>query len=296
MSEGFDILATASLTIDKDRCQECHKKKIKCTGKGPPCSTCADSNLECIYPVRDKKTKVGQRYLDKLEAENKRLAALVSTLSTPGATPAAEQTPPEPRADNADRNPLIEERPWFVSFKNVDLPIHIGEAADAAFATRLRQAASSTLVSHLPRVHYMSDDTLRAFADTPTEWPSASQLRFLVDAALKTICKNWHISRRSVIQEDVQRLIQDPSSCDWLLQCRIWALLAIGEAFSSRCVLPGEPFPGSKYWARAMQLAHMPCERPKLDLVEVHLLMVSSLLKPNPNNRLTASRHYTLRR
>ncbi len=234
-----------------------------------------------MYPLRDRKLKVSQRHIEKLEAENKRLSALVSSLSTPGATPAPEPINVEPRADNADRNPLIEERPWFVSFKNVDLPIHIGEAADAAFATRLRQAASSAPVSHLPRVHYMSDDALRAFADVPIELPSASRLRFLVDVSLKTTSKNWHISRRSVVLEDVRRLIQDASSCDWLTKCRMWALLAIGEAFSSRCVLPGEQFPGARYWARAMQMAHMPCERPKLDLVEVYLLMVSNAARSN---------------
>lgn len=169
---------------------------------------------------------------------------------------------------------MIEERPWFLSFKNVDLPIHIGEAADAAFATRLRQAASSTTVSHLPRVNYLSDDAIRAFEDTPVELPSASRLQFLVDVALKTISRNWHICRRSAVLEDVRKITQDWKSCDWLVRCRIWALLAIGEAFSSRCVLPNEAFPGSRYWAKAMHLAHMPSERPKLDVVEVNLLMV----------------------
>lgn len=261
--------------LESQSCLECHKKKIKCNGQGPPCSTCAELSIECTYPVRDKKTKVGQRYLDKLEAENKRLAALVSSLSTPGASPAA-QSPAEPRADNADRNPLIEERPWFLSFKNVDLPIHIGEAADAAFATRLRQAATLTTVSHLPRVNYLSDDALRGFADTSSDLPNVSRLRFLIEVALKTTSRNWHICRKSVILEDVRRVVQDSGSCDWLAKCRIWALLAIGEAFSSRCVMPNESFPGARYWTKAMSLAYMPSERPKLDVVEVNLLMVGA--------------------
>lgn len=162
-----------------------------------------------------------------------------------------------------------------MSFKNVDLPIHIGEAADAAFATRLRQAVSIRPVSHLPRVHYMSDDALRTFAETPVQWPSASRLRFLIDVALKTVCKTWHIVRRSVVLDDVQKFLQNPSSCSWLVQCRISALLAIGEAASSRCVLPDAAFPGVRYWAHAVRMAHMPCERPRLEFVEIHLLMVS---------------------
>jgi proline utilization trans-activator len=81
--------------------------------------------------------------------------------------------------------------------------------------------------------------------------------------------------RRSRIDKDVDELLRDSDNCHWLTASRIWALMAIGDAFSSRCTLPGQPFPGSKYWARAMQLVHMMMERPRLCLVEVYLLLVS---------------------
>jgi proline utilization trans-activator len=162
-----------------------------------------------------------------------------------------------------------------MSFHATDLPIHIGEAADAAFATRLRQAASTKTVSHLPRVQYVGDDTLRSLSERPLEWPSASHLRFLVNVALKTVGKSFHIVRRSIILANVQQLCQDHSSCDWLTQCRLWALLAIGEAYSSRSALPNHPFPGTQYWARAMSMMSMPYERPRLQVVEIYLLLVS---------------------
>ena len=161
----------------------------------------------------------------------------------------------------------------------VDLPIYINETADAAFATRLRQTASTRPVNHLARVQYVEDDTLRSLSESSSSpsWPSSSRLKFLVNTALETACKTWHIVRRSRIDKDVEALLQDPSSCHWLNASRIWALMAIGDAFSSRCTLPDQPFPGSRYWARAMQLVHMTMERPRLCLVEVYLLLVSVL-------------------
>lgn len=162
-----------------------------------------------------------------------------------------------------------------MAHKASDLPIHIGEAADAAFATRLRQAASGSSVNHMPRVQYMTDDALRSLSDTsPVELPSASRLRYLIDVAMSTVCRVWHIVRRSVVNESVDKVLRDPSSCDWLSACRIWALLALGEAYSSRCVLPDTPFPGSKYFARAMAMIAVPSERPRLATIEIYVLLV----------------------
>ncbi|EME82523.1 uncharacterized protein MYCFIDRAFT_176068 [Pseudocercospora fijiensis CIRAD86] len=243
--------------------------------------------LECSYPVRDRKTKVGQRYLESLLEENKRLSALVSSIESPGATPSQKiAEAAAPRADNADRNPVLDERPWFMGINAVDLPIHIGEAADAAFATRLRQAASRKQVSHFPRVHYLADEALRALSENPPAWPSPARIQFLIDVALKTISKTWHIVRKSTILQDVQKLLTDPQQCNWLTKCRIWVLMAIGEGYSSRCTLPDQPFPGAQYWARAMQLTHMPAERPRLDLVEVYLLL--SFYAASMNRRHTS--------
>lgn len=239
---------------------------------------CAESTTECVYPVKDRKTKVGQRYLETILQENKRLSAIVSSINTPtsspGARPSADSA--EPRADNADRNPLIEERPWFMAHNASDLPIHIGEAADAAFATRLRQTASAKPVSHLPRIQYMSDDSLRSLTDRELQWPNASRMRYLVDVALNTVCKVWHIVRKSDITASVDSVIQTPDSFDWLSACRLWSVLALGEAYSTRCTLPDTPFPGSRYFAKAMAMSNIPNERPRLALVEIYILLVSA--------------------
>jgi proline utilization trans-activator len=197
-------------------------------------------------------------------------------LVSSGSTPPASRTPTAtPRADNADRNPVLEDHPWFMVHEAPDLPIYINETADAAFVTRLRQTASASPVTHIARVQYLKDDTLRSLSASLPQLPSSSRLRFLVHTALETACKTWHIVRRSRIDIDVDELLRDPDGCHWLSASRIWALMAIGDAFSSRCTLPGQPFPGAGYWARAMQLVHMVMERPRLCLVEVYLLLVS---------------------
>lgn len=72
----------------------------------------------------------------------------------------------------------------------------------------------------------------------------------------------------------VDDIVQTPNSTDWLSACRLWALLALGEAYSSRCTLPDVPFPGSKYFAKAMAMAHIPSERPRLALIEIYVLLV----------------------
>lgn len=220
---------------------------------------------------------IGPRYLDNVLEENRRLSAMVSGASTPAAPPPSEAITAHatPRADNADRNPVLEDHPWFMVHEAVDLPIYINETADAAFVTRLRQTASTRPVNHLARVQYADDDTLRSLSESPPAWPSASRLRFLINTAMETACKTWHIVRRSVIDKDVQSVLNNPDSCHWLTASRIWALMAIGDAFSSRCALPDQPFPGAQSWTRAMQLASMPMERPRLDLVEIFLLLAS---------------------
>lgn len=278
---------------DTFSCNACHKKKIRCSATGPPCTKCESLGIECVYPLKDRKVKVGEQYLRSLVEENQRLSSNVtsvdgsavlghalpvniasassrldhiSRLTTPSRTSTSAAD------DDADRNPIIEEQPWFVSINTNELPIHVGEAADAAFATRLRQTVGGTSVPHLPRVHYMSDEALQALQDP--QWPSASRLRFLVDVALRTICPRWHIVRRSVVLVKTQNLIRQPESCDWLTRCSIWALLAIGEVSSSRCAISTRDFPGAKYWIKAMSLISLPPERPRLEVIEIYLLLV----------------------
>jgi len=46
-------------------CTRCHDHKVKCTGETPKCRNChrAKEPQDCVYPVRDRKLSVPQRYM-----------------------------------------------------------------------------------------------------------------------------------------------------------------------------------------------------------------------------------------
>jgi hypothetical protein len=58
---------------------------------------------------------------------------------------------------------------------------------------------------------------------------------------------------------------------------KIWALFAIGEIRSRKCVTSSNGLPGMKYFAIASETIRLIHERPQLDMIETILLLVSSL-------------------
>lgn len=56
----------------------------------------------------------------------------------------------------------------------------------------------------------------------------------------------------------------------------MWALFAIGELRSSKCLSAGDSLPGVAYFAAASDAVRMINERPQLDVIETVLLLVSS--------------------
>lgn len=155
-------------------------------------------------------------------------------------------------------------------------PILIGEASDAAFATRFRQAISSARHNHLPRINYPTDERLLALSDIDCPWPFPSRARLLVNVALKYVTRCYHIVRRSQILEGLEQTIQNPHSSDSLLKSKLWALFAIGEMYSTRTAAAESNFPGMGYFARATRVLRIISERPRIDAVEIRLLLVCS--------------------
>ena len=49
------ILITQRLTMERQACDMCRKKKIKCDGKMPKCSHCINYKTECIFTQVEKK-------------------------------------------------------------------------------------------------------------------------------------------------------------------------------------------------------------------------------------------------
>lgn len=162
--------------------------------------------------------------------------------------------------------------------KVFNTPIFIGEAADAAWATRFRQAIidpQSRHAKHLPRVNYAQDQQLMHLADSDVPWPSPSRSRFLVEVSLKYVSRSYHVVRRSAVLENLEQSIHNPSWGGAIMRCKFWGLFAIGELYSTRSVPPGKDFPGMAYFAKASKMLGVLDERPSLDSIEIMHLLVS---------------------
>ncbi|KAK1634526.1 fungal-specific transcription factor domain-containing protein [Colletotrichum phormii] len=243
-------------------CRRCHSRKVRCSG-GQPCENCrqASKGIECTYPRRNRMVKVSQRYIDDLIAENQRLKSNDSI----GSQPRAANLLPDiavvaPVKETADSNataipaPSLDERPWFFDMNIPHTPILIGEASDAAFATRFRQAISSAESSHIPRVNYATDERLLALSDTDCPWPSPARARFLVGVALRYVSRCYHIIRKSSILDALEQTLQNPAESDSLLKSKLWAMFAIGAMYSTRSATSEKHFPGMGYFARATRI------------------------------------------
>ncbi|RSL56435.1 hypothetical protein CEP54_008854 [Fusarium duplospermum] len=244
-----------------------------------------------ISGKRQRKTK-STAYIDDLVAENQRLRNSRDTdtkvrpeLGAPDA-PIAPTTNGQAEATSTLQGTLLEERPWFFDMNVLHTPVLIGEASDAAFATRFRQAISEPGHSHIPRVNYAPDDRLLTLSDADCPWPIPSRARLLVNVALKYVSRCYHIVRKSQILEGLEQTIQNPHSTDSLLKSKLWALFAIGEMYSTRTAAKEKNFPGMCYFARATRVLRIISERPRIDAIEIRLLL--SFYSLALNRRYTA--------
>ncbi|KAI1009886.1 hypothetical protein LB503_011535 [Fusarium chuoi] len=236
---------------------------------------------------RQRKTK-STAYIDDLIAENQRLRQ-------DDAKPRPEPSIPDVSSTETSsslQGTLLEERPWFFDMNVLHTPVLIGEASDAAFATRFRQAISEPGHSHIPRVNYAPDERLLALSDQDCPWPIPSRARLLVNVALKYVSRTYYIVRKSQILEGLEQTILNPHSADSLLRSKLWVLFAIGEMYSTRTAAKDRNFPGMAYFARATRILRIISERPRIDAIEIRLLLVSLHLLHE--NKLTFQSFYSL--
>ncbi|KAI0010459.1 fungal-specific transcription factor domain-containing protein [Xylariaceae sp. FL0662B] len=283
-------------------CFLCHEKKVKCSGVRP-CQNCQQSDKadECSYPLRNRTIKVSQSFLDGLFQEIDRLKRQSVARSQSGDSHAMEnddidntnpppevtqQSLPSPRetrpetsvdaaGDETETSPAISIEPWFDSLNVFKSPVLIGEAADAAFATRFRQVITDPAVpepTHLLRLNYASNESLMLLADANTPWPGPSRARFLLEAAMKYIGRCYHIVQRHVAADGWEQISRDPSRGAPILRCRYWALFAIGELYTTKSIGAGG-FPGLAYFAQASKALGYLDERPEVESVELYLLL-----------------------
>ncbi|KAF5013319.1 hypothetical protein FDECE_669 [Fusarium decemcellulare] len=192
-------------------------------------------------------------------------------LQQPG-PPAIDQARPVPETGDAVRNPLLEDRPWFFSL-TPEMPILVEEAADAPFATRFRQELSGKSQRHIPRTENVKDEALTSLWSTPCAWPTPSKARFLVKAALNTICRRYYLVRRSTTLRLLEQVIHNPGICDMLSTCKLFVLFALGEVYSTRTSSAKTRLPGIEYYVYASRILRVISEQPRIDSVEVMLML-----------------------
>ncbi|KAJ5975047.1 hypothetical protein N7481_008754 [Penicillium waksmanii] len=257
-------------------CQRCHTHKIKCSGE-QPCTKCRNSGraAECTYVNRDRQIKVHESYLDQLAAENERLREQLSqSPATLSQSPHYNEDGHVSDGDAVVQNPMIGERGWFQPYDHSAPPIHIGEAACTAFATRLRQVLTQTRASHMPRIQYTPEATLYKLRDSTLEWPGLPQARLLIQIVVNQVSRVYHLFlRKSTIQE-LEDVYRKGSFDDPILKTKFFALFAMGEVYSARsntkleCGVPGAP-----YYVNAMTLIPILPERPSMTVIESLLIL-----------------------
>ncbi|KAK6086217.1 fungal specific transcription factor domain-containing protein [Seiridium cupressi] len=227
-------------------------------------------------------------YLEELLAENDKLRRLnPGNRSSDGNHSVAEAgrvaLDCSENSDGPLRNPLFGDRPWFHDTPGA--PILIGEAADAAFATRFCQTLSDGSVKHIQRISFPTDNTLLTLGAAACPLPTRGKARFLLKAAIGIVSQYYHIVLRSVVLGHLERFLHQPSGFDILLGSKMWALLALGELYTARSG-DMDNFPGLAYFAQANRALQMIQERPSLDSIEVLLLL--SLYNLSCNRRHSA--------
>lgn len=226
-----------------------------------------------MYPSRDRQIKLSEQYVEELLKE---IEHLRSSARDPAhaAAPVEESLESSIAVHEAVRNPLLEDRPWFHAVSSEHVPIHVGEAADAAFATRFRQTLAIGNTKHLPRMSHVQDDSLMLLSEAPFNWPSPARARFLVKVALSTVCQYYHIVRKSQVARTLEEAIKNNGNGDRVAICKLLALFALGEVYSAKHASMETTFPGLAYFAQARKMISIPAERPQMDTIEVALLLV----------------------
>lgn len=187
---------------------------------------------------------------------------------------------------DASAEQILEEIDWFAHTRTSDTPIWIGEISDAAFATRFRQfALSSQTPSHIPRTQFASDDVLRLLATTNPAWPTPPRARLLVQTALQFLWHSYHVVRRSDILSALNTFCsaQSNTGSSPITKAKIYAMFALGELRSSKCLSSSKGLPGLAYFAVASDAIRVINERPQLDVIETTLILVRSSMIHDPS-------------
>lgn len=181
------------------------------------------------------------------------------------------------------KNPLIEDKAWFVTDSASWQPIYIGEAACTAFGTRLRQFLNGNEpVAPLSRSKYSKHKAfLRMAAPAPRfEWPNRAYAHLLLKVALRFLGNDYHLMLRKSTIDRMQAIYDTQKLDDPVFVCKLFALFSMGEMYSNRRLgsTKGPDVPGTGYFVQAMSLTQDIHEEASVVYVEALLIIVSCFL------------------
>lgn len=185
----------------------------------------------------------------------------------------------DPDDEKPETSPAVSTGPWFDSMNIFKSPVLIGEAADAAFATRFRQVIAGPSIpepTHLLRLNHATNESLMSLVDVNVPWPSPSRAKFLLEAAMRYTGRCYHIVQRAAAEEAWEQILHNSSRVGTILRCRAWALFAIGELYITKSI-GVNGFPGMAYFAQATKALAYLDERPEVECVELYLLLVGGI-------------------
>ncbi|KAK4142435.1 proline utilization trans-activator-like protein [Dichotomopilus funicola] len=290
-------------------CHRCHSQKIKCSGE-QPCRSCVagDRGAECTFPAKERKIAVPESYLRNLEADSKRLRAVIQSQRTQNPTPESHAASPGPgparnHDDDDDALPLSPEEtrmlnPLFDAQPSPPLaqqprepssePGFIGEASCAAFSNRMLQCLDGTYApstagfSHYYRLPPPPPDPSARLPISLEEeicyFPERMHAKLLLNVARRFIGNYHPLFLEVTFMRELDAVYRRQMTPSTLWLCKFYALMALGETYTNRRgVLDSNRVPGTAYYVRAvhmhMQLLQDVYEEPSLMQVEVLTLL-----------------------
>jgi len=212
-------------------------------------------------------------------AENEELKRSNSGTPQP---PSTSPVPPAPQSqlttndESGVQNLLVGEQARFSKYHG-NLWVYMCEAACSTFSTRLCQELLGAQAQvDLIRQAYVQESQLNdAYNSDTFSWPTRPQAFMLVETALRTVGKCYHISRCSTARKSLEMAYKDVNSVDQLTISKLLAMFALGEVYSPRRSADPQGVPGLVYFAQAKKLLRIVPERPSIEHIEISVMFVS---------------------
>ena len=135
-------------------------------------------------------------------------------------------------------------------------------------------------IAPIVRTQYTSETTLWELHNTSCPWPNLARARLLLQVVFNQGNRVYHFLRYKETLEQLEQIYATNKSYPGLdgvvVMCKLFALFAIGEAYSAARANSSRHFdiPGSSYYMRALDLMPILPERPNMIHVETLILLV----------------------